>query len=71
MDYTEVRGSKPINTVAASYGIIEYIEVSKLMVSNNIIFTNYRANIIDTNIGDYFEDQLSSQDEMNRVILNL
>ena len=70
MDNTEERGSKPIDTIAVSYGISEYIEGSKLIECNDIIFTNHRSYIIDINIEDYFNDQLSSWDEINRVMLN-
>ena len=60
MDHTEVRGSKPINTIAASYGIMEYVEGSQLLECDKIIFTDHWAYIIDTNSEDYFDNQLSS-----------
>ena len=60
MDNTEERGLKPIDTIAASYGISEYVEGSKLIECNDIIFTDHRSYIIDINIKDYFNDQLSS-----------
>ena len=70
MDHTEVRGSKPIDTVAASYRIIDYVEDSQLLECNDIVFTDHRAYVIDINLEDYFNDQLSSWDEINRVMLN-
>ena len=62
MDHTEVRGSKLIDTIAASHGIMEYVEGSILLEYNELIFTDHRAYIVDLNLEDYFEDQLSKWD---------
>ena len=70
MDNTEERGSKPIDTIAASYRISKYVEGSKLIECNDIIFTDHRSYIVDINIEDYFNNQLSGWDEINRVMLN-
>ena len=70
MDHAEVRGSKPIDTITASYRIIEYVEGSQLLKYGEIIFTDHQAYIININLEDYFIDQLSSWDEINRVMLN-
>ena len=52
MNNTEERGLKLIDTIAASYGISEYVEGSKLNECNDIIFTDHRSYIVDINIED-------------------
>ena len=59
MDHIEVRGSTPIDTIAISHGAMKYVEGSRLMECNKIIFTDYRAYIVDVNLNDYFDDQIS------------
>jgi len=71
MDHIEVRGSTLIDTIAMSHGVMEYVEGSRLMECNEIIFTDHRAYIVDINLNNYFDDQISEWDQINRVVLSL
>ena len=71
LDKTEVNGTKAIDTIAASYSVIEYVEGCKLLEYNEIVVSDYRVCIIDVNLEDYFNEQLSQWDEINRIMINL
>ena len=47
---------KVIDLIAVSEGLIEFVEGSKLIHHNEIIFSDHRAYIIDINIEEYFND---------------
>ena len=59
MDKTYIGGSTPINSIAASLGLLEYVEGSKLMNHNDIVLSDYRGYIVDINFEAYFHEQLS------------
>ena len=59
MDKIEIHGSKLIDIVAASYGVLEYVKGYQLLEHNEIIFIDYRSYIIDVNLEEYFKEQLS------------
>ena len=50
--------------------MIEFIEGSKLINYNDITFSDYHTHIVDFNIEEYFNVQLSYDDELNHIILN-
>ena len=50
--------------------MIEYVEGSKLVPHNEIVFTDHRAYIVDTNVEEHFNDNFSLWDEINHVKLN-
>jgi len=56
MDRTCMKGSFPIDSITASEGIIEYIEESKLLNHNKVVFSDHRSYIVDFNIQEYFNE---------------
>ena len=70
MDKTYVHGSNPIDTIAMSEGLLEYVEGSKLLSHNEIVNTDHRAYVVDVNLEGYFEDEMSSWDDVNHTTLN-
>ena len=71
MDLTFIRGSKYIDSIAATYNLLDFIEESKLLEAYEIIFTDYRLFIINMNMERYFDDQLSIWDKIKKRKLNL
>ena len=69
-DSTYKHGSKQIDSIAASNGIMNYIEGSRLMNYNEIIQSDHRAYMIDIDIREYFKDEFEGWDNVNRVMLN-
>ena len=59
LDTTRMPGSSPIDTIAASEGIMEHIEGSKLLPYHEIVSSDHRACVIDANFKDYFSTNLS------------
>ena len=49
---------------------MECVEGSKLVPHNEIVFTDHRACIVDTNVEECFNDNFSLWDEINHVKLN-
>lgn len=70
LDHTESRGSKPIDTIAISRGLKEFVEGCMLQECNDIILTDHRSYIIDLNLEAYFDQHLSEWDQINHSILN-
>jgi len=60
----------PINSIAATHGILEFIEECKLLPYNEVIFSDHRAYVVNINLEEYFNEQLSQWDKINKVILN-
>ena len=63
-------GSNPIDLIAVSEGLIDFVEGSKLIPHNEIVWSNHRAYIIDINLEDYFNKEMSSWDNINYVNLD-
>ena len=70
MDKTYIRSSSPIDSVALSSGIMDYVEGVKLLSQNEIVMSDHRSYAIDINLEEYFEDQFSLWNPHNRTILN-
>ena len=70
MDKTFINGSNPIDTIAASEGIMKNIEGSKLISHTEIVPTDYRAYVADINLEDYFNDECSPWENINHVTLD-
>ena len=70
IDETQTNGSTPIDSITVSEGIMECIEGAKLINHNDIFFSNHRACIIDFNVEEHFNVQLSYYDEINHAQLN-
>ena len=56
LDKTSMRGSNPINLIAASEGVMEYVKESKLLDCNKILYSDHQAYIVDINFEEYFEE---------------
>ena len=52
-------GIKCTDTVVVRQNLLYFAERSILLETNKIILTNYRAFLIDMNLENYFEDELS------------
>ena len=70
LDKTQVPRSNPIDLIAALEGLMEFIEGSKLLSHNEIVWSDHRAYVIDVNFEDYFNEELSRWDNINHVILD-
>ena len=64
-------GSNSIDSIATSEGLMRFLEDSKLLPPNEIVRTNYRAYLIDANLEDYFNEEMSNWDNINHAILDL
>ena len=67
---TCVNGSRPIDAVHASNGIMEYAEGCKILSNNAILKSDYRSYLVDIALDEYFEDEFGEWDKVNKVILN-
>ena len=54
LDKTYKRGSRAIDSIAALFGIMQYIEGYKLLEYNKIVESDYRVYMIDVAIEEYF-----------------
>ena len=70
LDRTYKNGSKSIDSIAATCGIMEFVEGCKLLSYNEVIETDHRAYVVDVNIEDYFNEDFNEWDKINHVILN-
>ena len=70
MDPTQKRDSKSIDSIAVLENLITHIKGYKLLETNEVISTDYRSFIIDINLEDYFTEQLTCLDNINKIILN-
>ena len=59
LDNTHAKGSKPIDTIAVTEGILECIERSVLLHHKDVVPSDYRSHAIDFNAEEYFEDEFS------------
>ena len=70
LDKTCKNGSKLIDLIIATSGIIEYIKGYKVINYNNIKETDHRTYMIDINTKEYFKEEFSVWDNINHVVLN-
>ena len=62
MDKTYAGGSKAIDTVSASNGIIEHVEGCQLHKNIEIIESDHRPCIFDIALNEYFNERLEQWD---------
>ena len=67
---THKKGSRPIDSVTASPGIMSCIEGCSLVEVNEIILLDQRRYIFNVNFELYFFEQMSSWDTINRRIID-
>ena len=65
-----MRGSRLIDSIAVSEGLVEFIQGSKLLPYNEIVWSDYRDYAIDVNFEEYFNVEMSRWDKANHVILD-
>ena len=70
LDKTYKNGSKPIDSIAATSGIMEHVEGCEVMNHDDIVETDHRACMIDINVEDYFKEEFNVWDDINHVMLN-
>ena len=70
MDLTQKRGFNSINSIAVSLNLMKYVEGCKLLEINEVIATDYRSYIIDINFEEYFQENLTNWDNINKTMLN-
>jgi len=70
IDNTFIRGSKLIDTITMSNGIIQYIKECRLIEENAIVLSDHHVYLVDVNLEQYFSKQFSSWDGINRSVLN-
>ena len=63
-------GSNPIDSIAVSEGLMEFIEGLKLLSHNEIVWSDHRAYVIDVNFEDYFNEELNRWDNINHMMLD-
>ena len=70
LDKVYVYGSSHIDSIAVSEGLIEFVEGLKLIPHNEIVQSDHRAYIIYVNLKYYYNDKMSSWDNIDHVILD-
>ena len=70
MSTTNKNGSKPIDTIAATEGIMEHVDGCKLLSHAEVVISDHRPCVIDVNLEEYFNECFSSWDQINSVKLN-
>lgn len=70
LDKTFKQGSRAIDSIAASRGVMNYIEGSRLVNYSEIVESDHRGYIIDVAMEDYFEMEFSQWDNIDKVMLN-
>ena len=53
---TYKNGSKPIDSIAATSGLIEYVDGCKLLGYNDVVESDHRSYVIEIAIEDYFNE---------------
>ena len=70
MNKTHNRGLWLIDSIAISINLLQVIEGSKLLESNDIIAADHHSYVIDINLEDYFVEQFSTWNEINHRLLD-
>ena len=70
MSSANKNGSKPIDTIAATEGIIEHVDGCKLFSHAEVVISDHRPCVIDVNLEEYFNECFSSWDQIDSVKLN-
>ena len=63
-------GSKPIDSIAASNGMMEHVEGCQLLNRNDIVESDHRGHVIDVDTEECFQEESSGWDDVNRAMLN-
>ena len=68
-DNTYKYGSKCIDVVMCTYGIIDYISGCQLTECDKVIINDHRGYLVDIEIERYCETTISDYDKLNRTVL--
>ena len=63
-------GSKPIDSIAGTSGIVEHVEGCALLNHNEVVPSDHRAYIVDLNAEEHFQNEMSEWQRINHVQLN-
>ena len=70
LDNAHVRGSVPIDSIAISSRLMSHVERIKLLERNEVVTSDHRAYLLDVNVEEYFELELSFFNQINKRLLN-
>ena len=70
MSTSKKNGSKPIDTIAATEGVMEHVDGCKLLSHAEVVISDHRPCIIYVNLEEYFNDCFSLWDQIDKVKLN-
>ena len=70
LDKTHKNGSKPIDSIAASSGMMERVEGCQSLDHNDTVESDHHARVIDVDIEEHFQEEFSGWDDVNRAMLN-
>ena len=59
LDITYIHSSAPIDSIAVSSGLLDFVEGIQLLDHNEIIMLDHRSYLMDINIESYFNNQFS------------
>ena len=71
MNPTQKRESNSIDSMAVSPNLMKYMEGYRLLKINKVIAMDHRSYIIDINFEEYFQENLTNWDNINKTMLNL
>ena len=69
LDHTHSRGTKCIDSIAATPNIRKHMEGSRLFETNEMTITDHRVCVVDINLEQYFQEEFSGWDKIERVVL--
>ena len=67
---TYKHGSKPIDSFAATSGIMEYVDGCEILGYNEVVESDHRSYLVDISLEEYFNDEMSEWDTIDRVKIN-
>ena len=70
MDHTHSRGTKCIGSFAETCNVRKHIEGCSIYQTNEIINTDHRSHAIDVNLEDYFLEEFSEWDKIERGVMD-
>jgi len=70
LNKTYMNGLTLIDSIAAANGILECVEGCKLLKNNEVACTDHRVYVVDIGLEEYFSEQFSNWNIINKVMLN-
>ena len=66
-----IHGPLPIDSIATSSGIIEWVKVCKLLNYRKTVYSKHRAYVVHAALDEHFSEQSSSCNEINKATIKL